>query len=132
MGAGVTFNEGWRRGSSNKRIVGVVGDSTFVHSGITGLINAAYNKAKGIIIILDNSTTAMTGGQQHPATGFNIRNEPTKKLILEDLCKSCGADYVDVVDPKNRSEFEGLVKKRIKQDALSVIISRHPCKLLKR
>jgi len=132
MGAGVTFNEGWRRGSSNKRIVGVVGDSTFVHSGITGLINAAYNKAKGIIIILDNSTTAMTGGQQHPATGLNIRNEPTKKLILEDLCKSCGADYVDVVDPKNRSEFEELVKKRINQDALSVIISRHPCKLLKR
>ena len=115
------------------RTVGVVvGDSTFVHSGITGLINAAYNKAKGIIIILDNSTTAMTGGQQHPATGLTIRNEPTKKLILEDLCKSCGADFVDVVDPKNRKEFEELVKKGINQDALSVIISRHPCRLLRR
>jgi indolepyruvate ferredoxin oxidoreductase alpha subunit len=132
MGAGVTFNEGWRRGAGNKKIVGVVGDSTFVHSGITGLINAAYNKAKGIIIILDNSTTAMTGGQQHPATGLTIRNEPTKKLILEDLCKSCGADFVDVVDPKNRKEFEELVKKGINQDALSVIISRHPCRLLRR
>ncbi|MGD9110029.1 MAG: thiamine pyrophosphate-dependent enzyme, partial [Phycisphaerales bacterium] len=133
MGAGVTFNEGWRRGAGNKKkIVGVVGDSTFVHSGITGLINAAYNKAKGIIFILDNSTTAMTGGQQHPATGLTIRNEPTKLLDLEALCKACGADNVDVVDPKNRDEFDELVKKRINADELSVIISRHPCKLIKR
>ncbi len=132
MGAGVTFNEGWRRGAGNeKRIVGVVGDSTFVHSGITGLINAAYNKAKGVIFILDNSTTAMTGGQQHPATGLTIRNEPTKKLILEDLCRACGADNVDVVDPTNRKEFEEIVKKRIAADELSVIISRHPCKLIR-
>lgn len=131
MGAGVTFNEGWRKGAPDKKIVGVVGDSTFVHSGITGLINAAYNKAKGIIFILDNSTTAMTGGQQHPATGLTIRNEPTKKLILEDLCRACGADNVDVIDPKNRAEFDALVEKRINENALSVIISRHPCKLLK-
>jgi len=132
MGAGVTFNEGWRKGAPDKKIVGVVGDSTFVHSGITGLINAAYNKAKGVIFILDNSTTAMTGGQQHPATGLTIRNEPTKKLILEDLCRACGADNVDVIDPKNRAEFDALVEKRINEDALSVIISRHPCKLLAR
>jgi indolepyruvate ferredoxin oxidoreductase alpha subunit len=132
MGAGVTFNEGLRKANPKEKIVGVVGDSTFVHSGITGLINAAYNRAKGIIFILDNSTTAMTGGQQHPATGLTIRNEPTKKLILEDLCKSCGADNVDVVDPTNRAEFEKTVKKRISADALSVIIARHPCKLLRR
>jgi len=132
MGAGVTFNEGWRKALPNGKIVGVVGDSTFVHSGVTGLINAAYNKAKGVIFILDNSTTAMTGGQQHPATGLTIRNEPTKKLILEDLCRSCGADNVDVVDPKNHKEFEALVKKRINTDALSVIIARHPCRLIKR
>ncbi|MGA2093453.1 MAG: thiamine pyrophosphate-dependent enzyme [Sedimentisphaerales bacterium] len=131
MGAGVTFNEGWRKGAPDKKIVGVVGDSTFVHSGITGLINAAYNKAKGVIFILDNSTTAMTGGQQHPATGLTIRNEPTKKLILEDLCRACGADNVDVIDPKNRAEFDALVEKRINENSLSVIISRHPCKLLK-
>jgi indolepyruvate ferredoxin oxidoreductase alpha subunit len=131
MGAGVTFNEGWRKGAPDKKIVGVVGDSTFVHSGITGLINAAYNKAKGVIFILDNSTTAMTGGQQHPATGLTIRNEPTKKLILEDLCRACGADNVDVIDPKNRAAFDALVEKRVNENALSVIISRHPCKLLK-
>ncbi|MEN6428282.1 MAG: thiamine pyrophosphate-dependent enzyme [Phycisphaerales bacterium] len=132
MGAGVTFHEGWRRGAPGKCIVGVLGDSTFVHSGITGLINAAYNKTKGVIIILDNSTTAMTGGQQHPATGLTIRNEPTKKLILENLCRACGADNVDVVDPKNMEEFRATLEKRINEDALSVIISRHPCKLLRR
>ncbi|MFA5424210.1 MAG: thiamine pyrophosphate-dependent enzyme [Phycisphaerae bacterium] len=133
MGAGVTFNEGLRKAASSKRkIVGVVGDSTFVHSGITGLINAAYNKAKGVIFILDNSTTAMTGGQQHPATGLTIRNEPTKKLILEDLCRVCGADNVDVIDPTNRNEFEELVQKRVAEDKLSVIISRYPCKLIKK
>jgi indolepyruvate ferredoxin oxidoreductase alpha subunit len=73
----------------------------------------------------------MTGGQQHPATGLTIRNEPTKKLILEDLCRACGADNVDVMDPINHAEFEKLVSDRIKEDALSVIISRHPCQLLK-
>ena len=132
MGAGVTFHEGWRKGAPNKKIVGVVGDSTFVHSGVTGLINAAYNQAKGVILILDNSTTAMTGGQQHPATGLTIRNEPTKKLILEDLCRACGADNVDVIDPMNVKEYAALLEKRINEDALSVIISRHPCRLLRR
>lgn len=133
MGAGVTFNEGLRRAHPDGKIVGVVGDSTFVHSGITGLINAAYNKARGIIFILDNSTTAMTGGQNHPATGRTIRNEPTKSLDLEALCKACGADSVDVIDPHGKvRELEALVKKRLAADALSVIISKHPCVLLKR
>jgi indolepyruvate ferredoxin oxidoreductase alpha subunit len=132
MGAGVTLSEGWHKGAPGKKIVGVLGDSTFVHSGITGLVNAAYNKAKGVILILDNSTTAMTGGQQHPATGLTIRNEPTKKLVLEDLCRACGADNVDVVDPKNLEEFRTVLEKRVNEDALSVIISRHPCKLLRR
>jgi len=133
MGAGVTFHEGLKRGAKDgSKIVGVLGDSTFVHSGITGLINAVYNKAKGVIFILDNSTTAMTGGQQHPATGLTIRNELTKQLDLEAICRACGADNVDVIDPTNREEFEQIVQKRINSDELSVIISRHPCKLLKR
>jgi indolepyruvate ferredoxin oxidoreductase, alpha subunit len=131
MGAGVTFNEGLRKARPDGRIVGVVGDSTFVHSGITGLINAVYNKSKGIVFILDNSTTAMTGGQHHPATGFTIRNEPTRKLILEDLCRSCGVENVDVIDPKDLGAFEELVKRRLDEDKLSVIIARFPCKLIK-
>jgi len=132
MGAGVTFHEGWRRALPGERVIGVLGDSTFVHSGIPGLINAAYNKVKGVIVILDNSITAMTGGQEHAATGRTIRNEPTKKLILEDLCRACGADNVDVVDPRNLEEFRGILEKRINEDALSVVISRHPCQLLRR
>ena len=132
MGAGVTFNEGLRLAHPEGRIVGVVGDSTFVHSGITGLINAAYNKAKGIIFILDNSITAMTGGQHHAGTGRTLRNEPTKQLDLAALCKSCGADNVDVIDPVgNVKAMEDLVSRRIDEDALSVIIVKHPCVLIK-
>ena len=133
MGAGVTFNEGLRLAHPGEKIVGVVGDSTFVHSGVTGLINAAYNRAKGIILILDNSTTAMTGGQHHPGTGRTIRNEPTKTLDLAALCKSCGADNVDEIDPVgNVKALEELVRKRIDEDALSVIIAKHPCVLKKK
>ena len=132
MGAGVTVNEGLQRALPNEKIVGVLGDSTFVHSGITGLINAAYNKAKGVIIILDNSITAMTGGQQNPATGLTIRNETTKKLNLEKLCKSCGADNVDVIDHTDIIEFEKLVEKRVGEKALSVIIARSPCRMIDR
>jgi indolepyruvate ferredoxin oxidoreductase alpha subunit len=132
MGAGVTFQEGFRRVHPEAKIVGVLGDSTFVHSGITGLINAVYNKAKGIIIILDNSTTAMTGGQNHPATGTTIRDEPTRKLVIEDICKAAGVDNVDVIDPKNIRELDGLIKRRLGEESLSVIIARRPCKLFDR
>jgi indolepyruvate ferredoxin oxidoreductase alpha subunit len=132
MGAGVTFQEGLRRALPGKKIVGVVGDSTFVHSGITGLINAAYNKVKGVIIILDNSTTAMTGGQNHPATGKTIKEEPTKRLILEDLCRACGADNVDVVVPYQFGQLENIIKRRLEENALSVIIARSPCRLIDR
>lgn len=133
MGAGVTFNEGLRRAHPNGKIVGVVGDSTFIHSGITGLVNAAYNQAKGIIFVLDNSTTAMTGGQQHPGTGWTIRNEPTKTLDIAKLCTACGADHVDVIDPVGKlKELEELVKQRLDEDALSVIIVKHPCVLIKK
>jgi indolepyruvate ferredoxin oxidoreductase alpha subunit len=132
MGSGVTLQEGFRRVMPDGKIVGVLGDSTFVHSGITGLINAVYNKAKGIIIILDNSTTAMTGGQNHPATGKTIREEPTSQLVLEDICKACGVKNVDVIDPKQTRELDALLKKRLAEDTLSVIITRRPCKLFDR
>lgn len=131
MGGGVTFFEGLGRGLG-KDVVGVIGDSTFVHSGITGLINCAYNRARGLVIILDNSTTAMTGSQPHPATGITIKGTPTKKLILEDVCRSCGADNVDVRDPFDVRGLEALVRQRMQEDALSVIIARSPCKLIDR
>lgn len=129
MGAGITFFEGIKK-ALKKNVVGVIGDSTFIHTGISGLINLSYNQAKGLIIILDNSTTAMTGNQPNPATGFTIKGEPTKKLILEDVCKVCGADNVDIVNPRNTQDLEGLISKRINENALSVIIARYPCALI--
>ncbi|HOU36641.1 MAG TPA: indolepyruvate ferredoxin oxidoreductase subunit alpha [Candidatus Omnitrophota bacterium] len=131
MGTGVTFFDGFSRALGNN-VVGVIGDSTFVHSGITGLVNAAYNRTKGVIIILDNSTTAMTGSQPHPATGLTARGEQTKKLVLEDLCRACGADFVDVIDPFKTAELKALVKQRLDGKALSVIIARYPCRLIDR
>jgi indolepyruvate ferredoxin oxidoreductase alpha subunit len=132
MGAGITFHEGMRRAQPDAPVVGVIGDSTFIHSGITGLINAVYNRMRGVIIILDNSTTAMTGGQNHPATGKTITDAPTAKLVLEDLCRACGVPQVDVVDPNRYQPFIELVKKRLEQPVLSVIIARSPCKLITR
>ncbi|MBP6920440.1 MAG: indolepyruvate ferredoxin oxidoreductase subunit alpha [Candidatus Omnitrophica bacterium] len=131
MGTGVTFFDGFSRALGNN-VVGVIGDSTFVHSGITGLVNAAYNRTKGVIIILDNSTTAMTGSQPHPATGMTAKGTQTKKLILEDLCKACGADHVDVIDPFRISELKALIKQRLNEASLSIIIARSPCRLIER
>lgn len=130
MGASITFLEGFQK-ILKENVIAVIGDSTFVHTGIAGLINASYNGAKGVIIILDNSTTAMTGNQPHPATGINIKGKETKKLILEDICKSCGADTVDVINPvKEKEKFGNMVKKRLEEKKLSVIIARFPCIIL--
>jgi indolepyruvate ferredoxin oxidoreductase alpha subunit len=85
-----------------------------------------------VLIILDNSTTAMTGSQPHPATGKTVKGEETKRLNLEQLCRACGTDNVDVVNPYQVKEFEALLKKRLAEDALSVVISRFPCRIIER
>jgi indolepyruvate ferredoxin oxidoreductase alpha subunit len=137
MGAGVTVHEGlWRAlkggqtgGNGQQRIVGVIGDSTFIHSGITGLVNAVYNRVEGLIVILDNATTAMTGGQNHPGTGRTIREQATSRLDLEGLCRACGVDSVDVIDPYEYPALTGLIRKRLDEPGLAVIIARRPCRL---
>lgn len=131
MGTGVTFFEGFAK-ALGKKTVGVIGDSTFVHSGITGLVNAVYNGAKGLVIILDNGTTAMTGAQPNPATGKTAKDENTKQLDLEKLCLACGADAVDVVEGHNVKEIENTIRKRLSEDALSVLIARYPCRMIER
>ena len=131
MGSGLTLFEGFKK-ALGKEVIGVIGDSTFVHTGIPGLINLAYNRTKGVVMILDNATTAMTGAQPNPATGITIKGEPTKKLILEDVCRVCGADNVDVIDPFKLNELEALLKKRLAEEALTVIIARSPCRLIDR
>ena len=111
--------------------VAVIGDSTFIHSGITGLINIAYNATNSTVIILDNSITGMTGHQQNPTTGYNLKGDPASKVSLEALCKAVGIERVRVVDPYNMKETEAAVLEELEIEEPSVIISRRPCALLK-
>lgn len=111
--------------------VAVIGDSTFMHSGMTGLANIAYNQSKSVVIILDNSITGMTGHQQNPTTGYNIKGDPVGKINLEALCRAMGFNRVRVVDPYNLKECEDALLEELAADESSVIISRRPCALLK-
>ena len=135
MGASVSAAHGMAkaRGSEfNKKLVSVIGDSTFMHSGITGLIDIVYNKGANTVIILDNSITGMTGHQENPTTGYTIRGEETKGVNLLTLCKAVGVDSVRVCDPFDLKEFEKVVKEETEKDEPSVIIAQRPCALLKR
>lgn len=134
MGASVGAAYGMARAQGsefNKKLVSVIGDSTFIHSGITGLIDIVYNKGSNTVIILDNSITGMTGHQNNPTTGYTIRGEETKQVNLVALCKACGIDYVTVCDPFNIKEFEKVVRTEVERDEPSVIIAQRPCALLK-
>ena len=135
MGASVSAAHGMAkaRGSEfNKKLVSVIGDSTFMHSGITGLIDIVYNKGANTVIILDNSITGMTGHQDNPTTGYTIRGEETTQVNLVTLCKSIGVKNVTVADPFDVKEFERVVKEETQKDEPSVIIAQRPCALLKR
>jgi indolepyruvate ferredoxin oxidoreductase alpha subunit len=119
------------RPEMEKKSVAVIGDSTFMHSGMTGLVNIAYNATNSTVIILDNSITGMTGHQQNPTTGYNIKGDPASKVDLEALCKALGINRVRVVDPYNLKECNDVVKEELAVEEPSVIISRRPCALLK-
>ncbi len=134
MGASVSAAHGMAKARGkefNKKLVSVIGDSTFIHSGITGLIDIVYNKGANTVIILDNSITGMTGHQDNPTTGFTIRKEPTKQVDLEALVKSVGIDRVVIADPFDVKNFEKVVKEETEADEPSVIIAQRPCALLK-
>ncbi|MDR2192838.1 MAG: hypothetical protein LBO62_08190, partial [Endomicrobium sp.] len=131
MGASVTMFESMSKILGNNKVVGVIGDSTFVHSGITGLVDAAYNKAKGLIIILDNSNTAMTGSQPNPSTGVDAKGRETKQLVLEDICKAAGADIVENINPFNAG-LQEKIRELMNKDALSVLIARFTCRVKER
>ena len=113
-----------------KTNIAVIGDSTFVHSGITSLIDAVYNKSNFTVLILDNRTTGMTGHQHHPGTGKTIKNEPTHTLDLEAVCRACGVQNISAVDPYNLAEVESSIKKHLDSEGVSVIIAKRPCILL--
>ena len=134
MGASVSSIHGFNKaneGASDKNTVAVIGDSTFMHSGVTGLINIAYNGSNSTVIILDNSITGMTGHQQNPTTGYNLKGDPCSKIDLEALCKSVGIKSVRVVDPYDLAECDTVIKEELAKEEPSVIISRRPCALLK-
>ena len=133
MGASVSGIHGFNKvgeGTSEKTVA-VIGDSTFIHSGITGLINVSYNASDSTVIILDNSITGMTGHQQNPTTGYNLKGDPAAKINLEELCKAVGICRVRVVDPYDLAECDTAVKEELAVKEPSVIISRRPCALLK-
>ncbi|OUO16968.1 indolepyruvate ferredoxin oxidoreductase subunit alpha [Flavonifractor sp. An4] len=134
MGASVSGIHGFLKASGGQmdgKTVAVIGDSTFMHSGITGLVNIAYNESNATVIILDNSITGMTGHQQNPTTGFNLKGDPCTKIDLESLCKAVGIRRVRVVDPYDLSQCEQVIKEELAAPEASVVISRRPCALLK-
>ena len=134
MGASVSAALGMAkaRGSEfNKKLVSVIGDSTFMHSGITGLVDIVYNKGANTVIILDNSITGMTGHQDNPTTGYTIRGEETKQVNLISLCRAIGVEHVVVADPFDVKNFEKVVREETERDEPSVIIAQRPCALLK-
>jgi indolepyruvate ferredoxin oxidoreductase alpha subunit len=134
MGAGISalhgFNLG-RQGDFSNKAVGIVGDSTFIHSGITGLMNIVYNRSNSVIVILDNSITGMTGGQNTPANGFDIYGDPAPSIDLEMMCKACGVNKITIIDPYDMEEVERVLISNLEADEPSVIIARKPCSLLK-
>ena len=134
MGASVSSIHGFNKAlgqDSEGKTVAVLGDSTFMHSGMTGLANIAYNQSNSTVIILDNSTTGMTGHQQNPTTGKNLRGDPAGKIDLETLCRAMGIRRVRVVDPYDLKATEEVVTEELAAPEPSVIITRRPCVLLR-
>jgi indolepyruvate ferredoxin oxidoreductase, alpha subunit len=133
MGASISMAHGFTKARGNqfgKNVVAVIGDSTFFHSGITGLINMRYNKCPGTVLILDNRITGMTGHQDNPSTGKNARGEEAHIVDIAGLAAACGAQSIREVDPFDLKEMEAAISEECAKDVLSVIISKRPCALI--
>jgi len=133
MGAGINHAHGMSKvfGPGGQKLAAVIGDSTFYHSGITGLLNLAYNNGAAVIVILDNRTTAMTGAQNHPGTGVTIEGDRTTDIDLEGLVRSLGIQWVRTVNPYEVKNTRAVVKEALETKGPAVIISKAPCVLLK-
>ena len=132
MGAGVSMAHGLEKAGESRPVVGIVGDSTFFHSGITGLLDIAYNRGRSTIIVLDNRTTAMTGHQDHPGTGRTLQGEPSPAARIEDFGRACGLQRISAIDPYNLEEAEEVIFREIESNEPSLIVSRAPCPLRER
>jgi indolepyruvate ferredoxin oxidoreductase alpha subunit len=134
MGAAIGVGLGLRHvlpPDQAKKVVSVIGDSTFVHSGITGLVEMVYNPPDTghVVLILDNSTTAMTGLQEHPGTGRTLDHRETGQVVFEDLARSLGIERVALLDPRDPEEFEKTLLDSLESGELCVLIARSPCVL---
>lgn len=130
MGAAIGVLSGIEKATGRdqlNRLVSAIGESTFVHSGITGLIDMVYNGNTGTVMIMDNSLTAMTGGQENPTTGKNLKGEPAPVLDMVEMAKACGVKHVNVIDPHDLPAIEKLFKEEMAREELSVIITKRPC-----
>ncbi|HUN55159.1 MAG TPA: indolepyruvate ferredoxin oxidoreductase subunit alpha [Smithella sp.] len=135
MGASIGMAHGMSKALKEKgkgKVVGVIGDSTFLHSGITPLLNMAYNNSDALIVILDNSTTAMTGMQEHPGTGYTLMKKEAKRVNLIDLVSALGIENIKVIDPIDLKATRAAIKEELAKDGPSVIIAQRPCALFKR
>lgn len=133
MGASIGMAFGMRKvlpPEDARRVVGVIGDGTFFHSGVTGLMDAVYNGATGVVLILDNRTTAMTGRQGHPGTGLRLSGQMGNNVNIEDICRAVGVKNVVAVDPIDVKAFEAEMKAALAREGVSVVIARRPCVLL--
>ena len=132
MGASISLASGIRFGGETEGICASLGDSTFLHGGMTGLLNAAYNKARITVTILDNSTTAMTGGQPVPHLGVTAGGQPTKAIAIEPLVRAAGVDFLEVCDPYDGTTLAQTLQQadrhiRSENGSVAVVISRRPC-----
>ena len=129
MGASEGLVHGIKK-TSDQKAIAFIGDSTFFHAGIPGLINMVYNKSNPLVIVLDNRITAMTGHQPHPGTGLTGMGETTKAVKIEDVARACGVENVKVIDPFNIKEMSAAIKEFLTKDKVSVIVAKRLCQLL--
>ena len=129
MGAGFSMAHGMQKAGEKKPIVGIVGDSTFFHSGITGLLDVVYNKGNATLVVVDNRITAMTGHQDHPGTGTTLLGEPTKAASIEAIARACGMERIRVVNPYDQAQTVAVLREEIESGEPSLVISRAPCPL---
>ena len=133
MGASIGMAHGFDKatdGEASTHTVSVIGDSTFMHSGVTNLINAVYNQSRITVIILDNSITGMTGHQQNPTTGLDIRLRSAPSINLEELCRSIGVTSIRILDPVDSRLCQTVIREELEKDTVSVVIARRPCALI--
>jgi len=129
MGASIGTAQGMSK-ATGKETIAIIGDSTFFHAGIPGLVNAVYNKSKVVTVVLDNLATAMTGHQPHPGTGVTGMHASTERILIEKVAEGCGVKYVRVVNPFKTKEATAVLREALQQTAPSVVVFRAPCSLM--